>query len=129
MVGREVVFEMKDYRTNPDRIPPDHALAKAARDTNNYSEAHGLKGTVDWLGMDLTVDQLRYLAEQRALRAFAARYLGYNMGHNPVVDEQVAQMLVKTEQWLKHAAFIIAAYMDGFAIGWRGGQIELEKSL
>jgi len=114
---------MKDYRTNPDRIPPDHPLPKAARETNNYTEAHGLKATVDWLGLDCTVDQLRYLAEQRTLRALAARYLGYNMGHKPQMDEEVAQMLVQTDHWKKLAPLVTAAYMDGMAIGVRANQI------
>jgi len=120
---------MKDYRTNPDRIPPDHPLAKAARGTNDYTEKHGLKATVDWIGMDCTIDQLRYLAEQRTLRALAARYLGYNMGHNPQMDEEVAQMLILTDHWKKLAPLVTAAYMDGMAIGWRGGTLEATKSI
>jgi len=119
---------MKDYRTNPDRIPPDHALAKAARETNDYTEAHGLKATVDWLAMDCTVDQLRYLAEQRTLRALAARYLGYNMGHKPAMDEEVAQMLVQTDHWRKLSPLVTAAYMDGIAIGYKGKGIANENS-
>jgi hypothetical protein len=114
---------MNDYRTNPDRMPPDHPLAKAARETNDYTEAHGLKATVDWLGLGATVDQLRYLAEQRALRAAAAHYLGYNMGHKPQQDEQVCQMLIMTDQWKKAATLLTAAYMDGIAIGYRGKEI------
>lgn len=115
---------MKDYRTNPDRMPSDHPLSKASREVNDYAEAHGLKGTVDWLGMDITVDQLRYLGEQRTLRALSARYLGWNMGKNPVMDEQVAQMLVKTDQWKKLSTIVTAAYMDGIAIGWRGAKLQ-----
>jgi hypothetical protein len=118
---------MKDYLTNPDRIPPDHPLAKAARETNDYTEAHGLKATVDWLGLGVTVDQLSYLAAQRALHALAARYLGYNMGHKPQQDEQVAQMLVQTDQWRKLSSLVTAAYMDGLAIGYRARRIAEEE--
>ena len=71
--------QMKDYRTNPDRIDPEHPLAKAARDVNDRTEAKGLDGMVADLGLGVSVAQLAYLAEQRALRAFSARYLGYNM--------------------------------------------------
>jgi len=118
---------MKDYRTNPDRIDPEHPLAKAARDVNDRTEAKGLDGMVADLGLGVSVAQLAYLAEQRALRAFSARYLGYNMGHHPDNDEQIAKCLVQTDQWKRLSSLITAAYMDGMAIGWRGGQIELEK--
>lgn len=117
---------MKDYRTNPDRIPPDHPLMKAAREVNDSTEAHGLAATVED-GLKLCkLGQLRYVAEQRALRAFAARYLGYNMGHKPEQDEEVARMMVKTEQWLKLSSLVVAAYMDGISIGYRAREIAAE---
>lgn len=106
-----------------DRIPPDHPLTEAARNVNTVSEERGLRATIDWLGMGVSESQLAYLAEQRGLRAFAAVHFNYNMGGDPVRDEQIARRVIGSNEWIDQRALLIGAYMDGMAIGWKGREL------
>ena len=111
------------------RIDPEHPLARAARATNAYADDHGLEQTVEWLGMG-DAGPLAYLGEQRALRAIAAATVGSNMGSvdDPVLgrpfDERVARAIIGTPLWRDMRALLIACYMDGFAIGWKGRELQ-----
>lgn len=113
-----------------DRIDPDHPLTTAARETNEKTVTAHLAGVFEWLGMDAAVSQIFYLAEQRAIRAFAARLFNYNMGvsGDPVKDEAIAKEVVSTSDWHYYCSTVIAAYVDGFAIGWRGHMIKEERN-
>lgn len=107
-----------------NRIDPNHPLTRAARETNTYADEHGLQETVNWLGMDLEADQLAYLAEQRALRAVAADRFGESLGDGPPErDAAVAASIVEDPEWEKLRVLVISAYMDGFAIGWKGHEL------
>jgi len=92
----------------------DEPLVEAARNVNALADEHGLATAVTMLGLDTA--KLRYLAEQRALRAMAAAE-GRNL--NPTRPEPVAL------DSMQRAALRIftAAYMDGIAIGWEGRRL------
>jgi hypothetical protein len=104
------------------RIDPEHPLARAARETNDYAMQHGLDATLEWLEIGGS-GELAYLAEQRALRAVAAASVGLAMGDSPIVDEMVAQAVVRTDLWRDMAPLLISCYLDGFAIGWKGHEL------
>ena len=73
---------------------------------------------------------LAYLGEQRALRAIAAATVGSNMGSvddpvlgRPLDESRVARAIIGTPLWRDMRALLIACYMDGFAIGWKGREL------
>lgn len=105
------------------RIDPMHPLTVAAREVNALADDGSLSGVLEHLGMGVTSDELVYLAGQRALRTFAAVVHHYNMGHDIVKDEEMAQQIVESREWRAYSSAVIAAYMDGMTIGWRGAQI------
>jgi hypothetical protein len=96
-----------------------HPLAKAARETNTYAEQHGLEATCEHY--DLKVEDVQYIAEQRALRALYAQY-GINL------NSPKAMMLNLTTKQIKQHITLMAAYMDGLVIGWRAKEIANEGS-
>jgi len=107
------------------RIDPEHPLAVAARDTNAMAEERGLEQTVDWLGMDVGVGELAYLAEQRSLRAVAAATLGMNTGAGPpALDAAIVGAIVETPMWQDFRPLLLSLWMDGTAIGWRARQVQ-----
>ena len=108
------------------RIAPDDPLAEASRMTNAMAEEIGLEATLKWLGMRTDAGELAYLGEQRALRAVAASPgLGINLGTLGAggLDEQVARAIVASELWRDMRMLMIALFMDGVAIGWKGRQL------
>lgn len=106
------------------RIDPDHPLTQAARSTNAYSEEHGLPATLDWLGMNVSADELFYLAEQRALRAVAAASIGLNMGHDRGLDDATANAIVQTPLWRDMRLLLLGCIADGIAIGWKAHELQ-----
>lgn len=104
------------------RIPPEHPLTEAARIVNAVAEERGLEGAIEWLGVDATVAQFGYLAEQRVLRVIAASS-GYNMGTDPVRDEEVTKRITSDPAYREKAALLIAAHMDGLAVGWKAHEL------
>lgn len=118
---------MNDYRKNPHRIDPNHVLPTAARETNDHTLMEGLQGTLNFVGADATQEQVAYFAEQRALRAMAARG-GHNMGFDPVTDEEVARTIVASPEWEQLRSLLVGCYMDGIAIGMRAQQLKDNKS-
>jgi hypothetical protein len=100
------------------RIDPDHPLTQAAREVNSRAESESLNETIEWLGIDVSFDQLAYLAHQRALRAiFAARGVNLNSSHFEAVS------LTENEEAL--LPILTASYLDGIAIGWRGKALQV----
>jgi len=104
-------------------IPPDHPLTEAARYVNAYSEEHGIERAVAWLDAEVDVGQLAYLSEQRALRAVAAAVLGVNLGGDTAVDQEVARRVQQMPLWRDMRMLLVACYMDGIAIGWKGREL------
>lgn len=106
------------------RIPVNHPLTEAARYANAYAEEHGMEKTVDWSGMDITVGELAYLAEQRAYRAIAAASglsLGTSGDHGTYgLDDLVIAAIKKTPLWNDMGPLLMSCYMDGMMIGWVG---------
>lgn len=102
------------------RMEKDHPLSQAARDVNDYASRHGVPATIDALGMDCDYDELAYLAQQRALRAFAGRK-GYDLnGQDPARDERIAQEIIASDDWTEFRDLVIATWTDGVACGWQG---------
>jgi hypothetical protein len=102
-----------------ERIDADHPLTRAARENNAAAEVDGTEAVLDAIGIldDASVEQIYYLAEQRALRALAARYGEINpTGQVALTPEENALM-----------PMLIGAYLDGIAIGWRGQQYASEE--
>lgn len=101
-------------------IRPDmamHPLAQSAREVNAYSEKHGLKETCEHY--DLRMADVRYMAEQRALRAlYAFKGVNLNMTEPAIFALSPDEMPVYIQ--------LTAAYMDGLVIGWRGKEIQNE---
>lgn len=89
----------------------DHPLAIAARELNNYAEEHGLEAACEFAG--LKIEDVKYMAEQRALRAIWA-YKGINLKGT----EPVALLLSSDEKVLFRQ--LVPAYMDGLVTGWLG---------
>ena len=86
-----------------------HPLAQAARETNSYAETHGLEETIE--RYDLTMADVRYMAEQRALRAlWAFRGLNLNLREPTILELKPQDM----PMYIK----LTSAYMDGLLIGW-----------
>lgn len=83
------------------RIDPDHPLTRAAREVNEWA-VDGLEGALEHAGIDVSVGELAYLAEQRALRAVAAN-AGMLMGNDAETDERVAQAIVLDAAMAGHA--------------------------
>ena len=110
---------------HPHRIDSDHILNQAARATNAYAEEHGgISAALDWLGIGTDIDGLGYFAEQRALRAMAARG-GYNMtGADPQRDEMIAREIVTSPEWQQLRSLLIGCYMDGITIGMKAEQLK-----
>lgn len=109
-----------------DRTPEQDPLNRAAREINAYADddATSFEDTLDWLGIPTTPSELAYLAQQRALRACAADWWGANIGANgKVEDERLARKVIGDDRWPSVSRLLIAAYIDGFAIGWKGNQL------
>lgn len=96
----------------------DHPLAQAAREVNDYAEKHGLEETCEHYG--LKVGDVKYIAEQRALRAIYA-FRGINLN----LQEPALLLLSPNEQML--ALKLTAAYMDALVIGWRAREIDADN--
>lgn len=92
----------------------DHPLSQAAREINDGPDRHDLAKTCANHGLKL--DDVVYMAEQRALRALYARY-----GINLQLQKPAVLSLSKADEALMPT--LIAAYMDGLLIGWRGKEI------
>jgi hypothetical protein len=103
-----------------DRIDPNHPLTEAARYVNAYADEQGLEATVNWLGMETSLSEVSYLAEQRALRAIYAR-----RGINLNLPEMTNVMLTADERAM--LPVLAAAYLDGFAIGWKARELKEAK--
>ena len=99
-------------------IPAAHPLAEAASYANSYAEEQGLEKTLEWAGVGATVNELCYLAQQRALRAVAAR-AGINLTVG-LLSEQIAEQIMLSDTWQCIGLTLIAAYLDGILIGWVG---------
>ena len=105
------------------RIEPDDPLAEASRMTNAMAEEVGLEATLKWLGLRTEAGKLAYLGEQRALRAIAVSPgLKLNL-RGAEGDERVARAIVATPLWRDMRIVLIALFMDGVAIGWKGRQL------
>lgn len=108
------------------RIDPRHPLTEAARYVNAYSDERGFPATVEWLEFGVSVGELSYLAEQRALRAVAAT-MGLSLGIDPQRDEQIAQQILASALWQQMKPLLIACYLDGIAIGWKGQELHADE--
>jgi hypothetical protein len=93
----------------------NHPLARAARETNDRADQRGLIPTIRSYGLEAA--DLRYMAEQRALRALFASY-----GRNLQLKHPTTFQLSPSEERLMQT--LVSAYMDGILIGWRGKEIE-----
>ena len=97
----------------------DHPLAQAAREVNAYAEKHGLEETCEHYG--LKIADVRYIAEQRALRAlYAFRGINLNMTEPTILG--LMQKDIPTYIQLT------AAYMDGLVIGWRAKDFHINDA-
>jgi hypothetical protein len=95
----------------------DHPLAQAAREVNDYAEKHGLEETCEHYGFK--VDDVRYIAEQRALRAiYAFKGVNLNMKKPAIIGLTRSEILTHIQ--------LTAAYMDALVIGWRAKAIQYE---
>lgn len=109
-----------------DRTPETDPLNRAAREINAYAddEAVTFDDTLAWLGLPTSASELAYLAQQRALRACAAQWWGFNIGANgPVEDERIARKVIGDDRWPAARELLVAAYIDAFAIGWKGREL------
>ena len=95
----------------------NHPLTRAAREVNDYSGKYGIHETCEHY--DLTVEDVRYLAEQRAMRAIYA-FRGVDL----MLKEVTVLAFSHEEIGLMNK--LTAAYMDGIMIGWRGKEISNE---
>jgi hypothetical protein len=98
----------------------DNPLAVAAREVNNYAETHGLKETCERFGQKL--EDVHYIAEQRALRCVVAASRGLNISG---VSRPV--MVKMTDDEHKLFLTLTMAYVDGLMIGWRANQIAADR--
>lgn len=97
----------------------NHPLAVAAREVNDYAEKNGLGATCEKFGIKL--EDLKYMAEQRALRTlYVAR------GARDVNFKQPFKIQLSPADLPLYLA-LVAAYMDGIIIGWRGKECEQSK--
>jgi hypothetical protein len=94
----------------------DHPLAQAAREVNAYAEKHGLEETCEHYGFK--IEDVKYIAEQRALRAiYAFRGVNLNMKEPQIVGLTRAEIPTYIQ--------LTAAYMDALVIGWRAKEITM----
>ena len=84
-----------------------------------------MQETIDWAEMELDAGELAYLAEQRALRAFAAQ-IGINLGAtgSQEYDNRIAQGILESSLWREMGPMLTASYMDGMLIGWVGHRLK-----
>jgi hypothetical protein len=88
----------------------NHPLAQAAREVNDYAEKHGLEETCEHYGFK--IEDVRYIAEQRALRAiWAFKGINLNSPHPMLLELRPQDLPIYIQ--------LTAAYMDGLVIGWR----------
>lgn len=109
-----------------DRPDTDHPIMQAARETNALADKVGLQQAITDLGMNLTLSEVNYMAQQRALRALASAMYNHNMGADPEKDETIAKKVVENTG-IETMALVMSAYVDGFAIGWKANQIATTK--
>lgn len=109
MVGREggIVSE---------RHPSLYALAEAAADNDALAEEHGVERVVSDLGLNL--DDLVYIAEQRALRAVLMR--SGRLDELPRSNNPKDVALNEGER--AEMAALIPVYLDGITLGARWAQ-------
>jgi hypothetical protein len=99
-------------------IRPDmasHPLARAAREVNAYAETHDLEATCEHYGLKL--EDVMYIAEQRALRALYSQY-GINL------NAPSPMILKLTPEQAKQHLTLTTAYMDSLVIGWRAREMK-----
>jgi hypothetical protein len=96
------------------RIEQNDPLAVASRNTDALAEEHGLEKACEILDIDLNA--LRYMVEQRGMRAFFAR-----RGVSP--DYTVLTPIGFTPEEYAEVVILAAAVMDGIAIGWEARRI------
>lgn len=105
---------MTDRRPNaPD---PSHPLLMAARYNDAECQDHGLEGTITKHGLDL--DDLIYVAEQRALRLVLIHSGRFNE-INPT--KATAIVLNSAEQ--SEVERLIPLYLDAIFLGWRAKEM------
>jgi hypothetical protein len=96
-----------------------HPLAVAAREVNDRADERGLVATVRSYGLEAA--DLRYMAEQRALRALFASY-----GRNLQLKHSTTFQLSESEERLMKT--LTSCYMDGLLIGFRAREILYEQN-
>jgi hypothetical protein len=102
---------------NPlDRHGSLYALAQAGADGDAVTEERGLEGAVTDLGISL--EDLRYVAEQRALRAVLASAGRQDELKRLTSDRSFASVKLTPEEQ-KQMALFTATYLDGIALGVR----------
>lgn len=104
-----------------NKIRPEmvnHPMAISARETNSYAEKHGIEETCEHY--NLNVEDVRYMAEQRALRViYARRGINLNMKTHEILSLTLEEANLQLS--------LMMAYMDGLVIGWRAREIQAEK--
>jgi hypothetical protein len=104
-----------------DKIRPEmefHPMAVAARDINDYADIHGMRKTC--LDNGIEPEDLRYIAEQRAIRVLCASY-----GRNLQLKKVTTMQFSANE--LAQIKMIAIAYMDALMIGWKAKEIDAAK--
>jgi hypothetical protein len=102
--------------TNPlDRHGSLYGLAQAAADNDAVAEERGLEGALRDLGM--SVEDVRYVAEQRALRAV----LAFGGRANELGSPELKAVAL-TEEERKQMDVLTVSNMDAIALGVRYGR-------
>lgn len=98
----------------------DHVLGIAARYNDADAEEHGFEEVISRQG--LTLEDLHYLAQQRAMRALYV-VLGKDMEIFKSPKPIPFPILSAKERWLFTA--LTTAELDGMMIGWRAAKLEM----
>ena len=104
-----------------------HHLAQAASDNDSMAEEIGLEGAVARVG--LNVEDVRQVAEQRALRAVmveSGRLPELQRAHRQASNRPQGFALSRMER--HKLAIYTAMYMDAITLGWRANDLAQENS-
>lgn len=107
------------------RIDPDHPLCIAERQLDN--EARDEKGieklTMRRFGDTLSLGELCYMAEQRALRAGALLMFGEIAFVDEHLAESFARKVIGSAWWHQNRELMMSLYLDGVLVATEAARI------
>lgn len=107
------------------KIDPDHpiCIAERALDQEAFEDEGIDKVTMRRFGDTLSLGELSYMAEQRALRGAAVLLFGEAAFEGGEMKESVIRKVMGSNYWLANRAILMSLYMDGLLVGWDARKI------